>query len=104
MNRDVQSCIYLTNLIIMKKKFILFLTFCCALVSAQAQVSGKIIDAIKNEPLQGAKIEMHGHTVLSGANGEFNHPCSGEADIRISYSGYKSFAQHVNCKSGLVIV
>ena len=81
------------------------MAICCAFLSiAQGQLSGKVTDAIKKDPLPGAKVEITGKgSVLADANGNFNLECSGEVELKVTYTGFETFVQQVSCKSGLII-
>lgn len=89
----------------MKKKLTLLLGILCVCLSfTQAQLSGKVIDIEKKEPLAGARVEIPGKaSVITDEQGNFKLDCNGNAEIRVSYAGYGSFTQQVACKSGLVI-
>ena len=78
----------------MKIKSLFALIFTCfsLVTGAQHSISGKVIDSISREPLQGASVFLQNTTMGTTTNlqGEFSLQLpAGGYDLIISYSGYK---------------
>lgn len=72
---------------------ICLLLFCCVTVSAQNNtVNGKVTEASTSEPLAGVAIRAEGTTVgtVTDYNGNFSLPVPANADLVVSFLGYKT--------------
>src|SRR5690349_18040833 len=64
------------------------------LSNAQGVVKGKIVDAISNEPVQGASIQCTDEkchiSCISSSSGEFELHCKDCKNITVSFVGYQT--------------
>jgi len=65
---------------------------------SQNQVSGRVIDAKTNTPIEGANITFGKNKGTStDKNGKFSIPCSESLKLKISFIGYETLEQKVAC-------
>lgn len=68
------------------------------------QVRGKVVDAVNNNPLGGATVNLAGKTVSTDGDGQFTIDCSKSFDIVVSFVGYENYRQKIkNCDEVLAI-
>jgi len=74
-------------------------------MAQSGQLRGKVFDAVDNKPLANANVRFAGGSgTTTDDNGMFSLPCSGPADIIISFVGYREVKQGVeNCNEELSI-
>lgn len=87
----------------MKKSVLLFLVFLASISGVYAQeqftVTGKVIDATSQQPLNGASVFCQNTTfgVITKENGEFTIKLPrGGYDLVVSYTGYQSAEQRIS--------
>jgi iron complex outermembrane receptor protein len=73
-------------------------------IYAQKSMKGRVVDATTNKPLNGATISFQNkEAVKSDADGIFSIDCNKNTRITISFVGYESKQQAVNCNDDLII-
>ncbi|MGZ3940461.1 MAG: TonB-dependent receptor plug domain-containing protein, partial [Flavisolibacter sp.] len=73
-------------------------------IHAQKSIKGIVLDASTNKPLAGATITFQNRTsVTSGAAGNFTIDCGKNTRITVSFVGYESKQQAVNCNEQLTV-
>lgn len=84
---------------------IVSLFFAAQLSAQSSRLKGKVVDATTNEPLVGANIRITGEGgTSSDSQGEFNIPCTLDAEIIISYVGYKTYRTRMEeCGNAMTI-
>ena len=88
------------------KKFLVIAACIVSSISMHAQKTskGRVVDASTNLPLNGATITFQNKEVaLSDAEGYFTIDCSKNTKITISFVGYESKQQGVQCNEELVV-
>ena len=74
---------------------------------AQNKITGKLLDAESNKPLQGATIQLlkSNKNTLSNANGEFtfNGLANNEYTIKISYVGFETIESQLSPSNETVV-
>ncbi|HJW15674.1 MAG TPA: carboxypeptidase-like regulatory domain-containing protein, partial [Flavisolibacter sp.] len=79
--------------VITRPVFLLFILFTCFQSKSQTTASGKIIDAITKEPIQGATIHCIDNSCMCGcttnADGEFQMKCRDCHKFNVTSIGYK---------------
>lgn len=79
------------------------LTFCCVsvLFAQQISVRGVVFDAKTSEPIIGATVVQTGtaNGALTNIDGEYQLEVPADAELQISYLGYKPFTTKVNGRS-----
>ena len=92
----------------MKKSLLTYALFFCAFaVFSQTEIKGKITDA-SNMPIIGANVIIKGST--SGAvtdfdgNFSFNTSLTGEQTLIVSYIGFETFEEKINCNDEIVTI
>lgn len=81
----------------MIKIVMLCLSLCLSVgLFGQNKVSGIVFDALTNNVLAKAKVEMNGKSVLTNEKGEFSIECSQSQLLTVSLDGFKKFSEKVN--------
>ena len=78
--------------------FAILAFFSISTLHAQTAVSGKVVDESTNNPLSGATISVGGKSVATtDKDGQFSFSCSKSTSIAVTFVGYQTHKQIVNC-------
>lgn len=76
----------------MRLRILLFIFSAAFLLTAEAQIKGKVFNIYDNTPLQGATITFAGKgSVTTDRDGNFTADCSKTGEITISFVGFETF-------------
>ncbi|MCB0703971.1 MAG: TonB-dependent receptor plug domain-containing protein [Saprospiraceae bacterium] len=91
------------------KSYITIATMALLLFSANAwcqqQITGSVLDAQTNNPIEGATLSYGDNMgTITDNTGKFNIPCSASLDLKVSFIGYKSLEKKVTCGSEIILM
>ena len=92
------------------RKGVLLLVFflsCFLYAHAQGEITGKVVDALSNEPIIGATVMVKGTTTgtITDVDGKFKiKPTSANPELEVRYMGYMTTTVSVNNRNNLVIM
>jgi iron complex outermembrane recepter protein len=87
-----------------KHAFFIAAFICSISVNAQTSTSGQVVDASTNKPLAGATITFQNkESTTADVNGRFTIDCNKHTRITVSFVGYESRQQAVNCDQEILV-
>jgi iron complex outermembrane recepter protein len=87
------------------KQILFIAAFICSIsVYSQKTTAGRVVDASSNRPLAGATISFQNkESTTADADGRFSIDCSKHTRITVSFIGYESKQQAVNCNEEVLV-